>query len=172
MQAYYTAPVARRLAVAHQLYREHGREMDANPAIRSGLAGIRIRAADLEEQMQAMDMGRTCSGCAARADGGCCSAMMADNTDAILLLINLLLAARPGWLEDNPAECPFLGRQGCTLAVKPIFCLNYNCSQIREAAGRGEMETLERLASRLLSAQTEVEKTILEWLGRQEAEEI
>ncbi len=172
MQAYYTAPVARRLAAARHLYRDHGQDLARDPAIRSGLAGIRRLAADLEEQMQAMDMGRRCSACAARAGGGCCSAVMADNTDAILLLINLLLGGDPGWQEDSPAECAFLGREGCTLAVKPIFCLNYNCSQIREAAGRGEMETLERLAGRLLSAQTGVERTILEWLGRQEAEEI
>ncbi len=168
MQDYFTAPVAQRLAAALRLHRGQGRSLADDPVIKSRLARVRELAASLQGQMEDMEMGSRCSRCAARPGGGCCSAVMADNTDAILLLINMLLGTEMEWQEENPADCSFLGRQGCTLAIKPIFCLNYNCSRIRNAAGKEEMATLEYLAGRLLGAQTELEGILLDRLARLE----
>ncbi len=164
MRSYFTAPVEKRLETARRLHCRHGRELGRDLVIRSFLDRAARAADDLEQHMLAMDMGRRCSACAARAGGGCCSAVMADNSDAILLLINMLLRGTVKE-QQTSTECRFLGQSGCTLAIKPIFCLNYNCSQIRDAATEGEMEKLEHLAGRLLGVQTELENLLLERLG-------
>ncbi len=165
MRTYFTAPVPHRLAAAQDLYHRLGPALGRDPAIRAGLERVRRSAARLTLQMQAMAMGATCSDCAARTGGGCCSAAMADNTDGILLLINMLLQVRVEARQGEDSECCFLGRRGCILAIKPIFCLNYNCGRIRERATGDEMRELERLAGRLLGLQTELEGLLLERIG-------
>jgi len=89
---------------------------------------------------------------------------MAGNSDAILLLINLLQGNAIEILEKRTDECCFLGPQGCNLQTKPIFCLNYNCSHITEGATTGQMDELEKKAAALLKEQTILEADLLQRL--------
>ena len=50
--------------------------------------------------------------------------------------------------------------------IKPIFCLNYNCSHIHQAATKEEMEALDMRAGALLSEQVELEKLLLQLVGK------
>ena len=114
--------------------------------------------------MRTMDLGQLCGRCAARPGGGCCSAYMADNTDSIQMLINLLLGVRIAQQQDSGENCCFLGAQGCLFLIKPIFCLNYNCSHILESAKPGSLENLYQRAAAVLSQQTKIEELLLEKL--------
>ncbi|MCB2182037.1 MAG: hypothetical protein KQH63_08420 [Desulfobulbaceae bacterium] len=57
----------------------------------------------------------------------------------------------------------FLGKgwPGCTLKVKPIFCLNYNCRHILTGNGAGDLKELDKAASAVLREQTALEEVLL-----------
>ena len=55
---------------------------------------------------------------------------MANETDSMLLLINLSAGFEVSRKRDDDHECCFLGPNGCSLKFKPIYCLNYLCRQI------------------------------------------
>ncbi len=158
---YYSGSIRAKLRAARQLHQQHGRRFLQNRNITDSLEALKRKAADLDEQMLAMGMGVRCSACAAEVNGGCCSSYMAGNTDAVVLLINLLLGVtiKPA---DNGEECCYLGPRGCIFTIKPIFCLNYNCSHIRQAATTEEIKTLEIQAGALLSEQIGLETLLLQ----------
>ncbi|HHD63684.1 MAG TPA: hypothetical protein ENK96_04820 [Desulfobulbaceae bacterium] len=163
LDAYYSGSIDDKLRVARQLFQQQGARLLSQQDILDALKGLQQGEAKLNRQMQAMNMGSRCSSCAAGTDGGCCSSFMAGNTDAILLLINLLLGITIDQ-RNNGDECCYLGPQGCIFIIKPIFCLNYNCGHIKEAATQDEMRDLEMLAGALLGKQTKLEAVILERL--------
>jgi len=164
LELYFSGSVAEKLAVARQCFQRHSETLLRDEGIITALERLQECGEALRAQMEAMEMGQLCSACAAREKGGCCSSYMAGNSDAILLLINLLQGQTIEILDKDTDECCFLGPRGCTLQTKPIFCLNYNCSHIREKATPEQMEELEKRAAALLSAQTALETEILQSL--------
>ena len=163
LDTYYSGSIDDKLSMARQLFQQQGARLLSQQDILDALQGLQTGEAELNRQMQAMHMGRLCSSCAVGTNGGCCSSFMAGNTDAVLLLINLLLG-RVIEKRNNGDECCYLGPQGCIFIIKPIFCLNYNCGHIKEAATNGEMRDLELLTGALLGKQTKLEAVILERL--------
>ncbi len=163
LDRFFSGSGAEKLARARALYHEHGQELAADPEISETLARLRAADTELAAQMTAMDMGRRCAACAART-GGCCSAYMAGNTDVIQLVTNMLLGREVGPVNPDPESCRYLGPQGCQFAIKPIFCLNYNCTHIRRAASRAQMDELDNRSGAVLSLQCELESLLLAWL--------
>lgn len=161
LTSYFSGSVGDKLTAAEQLFTRHGGQLLADTSITTSLFRLRQASTRLGEQMTSMAMGQRCCRCAATTGGGCCSACMADNSDAILLLINRLMGIQISQQEDNDRECCLLGKAGCTLLIKPIFCLNYNCLHIHKAAGKGEMKVLEQFAGVLLQEQTRLETDLL-----------
>ena len=94
-QLWYNGTPAEKLSQARLLRQELGEQLLADAAFKAELEQLRHRCQALTNQMQAMAMGALCTACASRAGGGCCSALMADNTDSLQILINLLLK-QPG----------------------------------------------------------------------------
>jgi hypothetical protein len=45
-----------------------------------------------------------------------------------------------------------------------MFCLNYNCQQIRQSAGPARMQQLDQAAGRLLQQQYKLEQLLLVFL--------
>jgi hypothetical protein len=115
--------------------------------------------------MLEMKLDHLCIRCAGTDSGGCCSSYMEANTNALLLLINKLYGVTVEHQHSSDTECCFLGKTGCILPIKPVFCLNYNCKHIVDQASENEMEILDRLAGKLLYEQTHLESIILESLG-------
>lgn len=161
---YFSGSVEEKLEVSRQLFAAHGQALLQQQEVMNGLARLQHSEAALNAQMQKMDMGSRCSVCAAQATGGCCSGYMAANTDAILLLINQLMGIEVSSQHANDTECCFLASMGCILQIKPIFCLNYNCSHINEAATTQQMPALEKKAGVLLGEQTALESLLLDLL--------
>lgn len=126
------------------------------------LARLEDRSRELAAQMRAMALGQLCTTCAAKpGGGGCCSRVMADEVDAIQLLMNLLVGVPVAVGIENGIDCCFLGERGCLFAIKPIFCLNYDCAAIRDGCPRAERTTYERLRGRLLQEQWRLEQCLL-----------
>jgi hypothetical protein len=163
IQTFYSGEPGDKLAVARRLLVELA-DLPALPSFHDELEQLHNHCQTLDAHMQAMDLGRLCTQCAARPGGGCCSAYMADNTDAIQLLINLLLGATVTEQADSGENCCFLGPRGCCFPVKPIFCLNYNCTHILDQAKPEQLHTLYRRVAAVLSQQTRIESLLLEEL--------
>ena len=161
---YFTGSVEEKLALSRQLFTAHGQRLRQQQEVMNGLDRLQHYEAALNTQMRAMDMGHRCSSCAVQAGGGCCSSYMAANTDAILLLINQLMGIEVRIQHPSDSDCCFLDSTGCILQIKPIFCLNYNCSHIKEAASPRQMQELENKAGILLGEQTALESLLLELL--------
>ena len=160
VQHFYSGTPADKLAAAHRLHAVFAaRPEDAQLA--AALDELRGQAEALAAHMRSLDFGTLCSACASRTDGGCCSAYMADNVDAVLLLINLLLGGDVRPVGTDPANCRFLGERGCVLLIKPIFCLNYNCRAILDTTPAAGLAELFRRAATVLSQQTRVEELLL-----------
>lgn len=166
VQTYYSGTAATKLAIARALHQRLGARLAADPDIREGLAQLRHQAQALEVQMAAMALGRLCSRCASRPGGGCCSAAMADNTDSIMLLTNLLLGVAIERQQQETADCCYLGQQGCLFVIKPFFCLTYNCQAILAGADGASLAALYQDAGRVMGQQGRVESLLIEALDQ------
>ena len=162
MRTFYEGLPAEKLAAAETLHAGLNRRLGDLPLLTGELDRLRLECEALSRRMADMGLGRLCAHCAARTDGGCCSALMADNTDAVQILINLLLGIAVTVRPDHGEHCCFLGPKGCLFAAKPIFCLNYNCTHILASAAPADLSTLYQRAAAVLSRQTRIEDMLLE----------
>jgi hypothetical protein len=158
----YFSEVPQKLSCARRFYEQCETDLLTLPGMRDKLQKLEVLSQALQRQMASMSMFSLCKACAEKAGGGCCSAYMANETDALLLLLNMLLGVEVIPQRDDSFECCFLGPRGCTLRVKPIFCLNYNCHHILTGNESAVLKNLEKAASAVLLKQTAVEKILLE----------
>ena len=160
LERLYSGTPADKLAAAHRLHAVFAARPEDAP-LATALAELREQADALAAHMRSLDFGTLCAACASRPDGGCCSAYMADNVDAVLLLTNLLLGCDVRPVGSDPAGCRFLGERGCVFLIKPIFCLNYNCRAILDTTPAAGLAELFHRAAAVLSQQTRVEELLL-----------
>ena len=164
IESYYSGTAAAKLTAARELYNRHAHRLTGSYLIGEELELLQRHALALDRHMQVMHLGRLCSQCATHPGGGCCSAYMADNTDSILLLTNLLLGIKVDCQHNDAANCCYLGERGCLFLIKPFFCLNYNCKTILNAADPLSLEVLYQAAGTLLRQQSRMETLLLEAL--------
>ncbi len=146
---------------AHVAYQELGSELAQLPEVKEKLSNLQTLSENLFQQMASMTMFTLCAACGQKNDGGCCSEFMSNETDTVLLLINLLLGVDVKPQRDDGFECCYLGGKGCILKVKPMFCLNYNCQQILTGNEPEVIRELEKAASAVLREQYALEQIIL-----------
>ncbi|MDH4319814.1 MAG: hypothetical protein OEV64_15635 [Desulfobulbaceae bacterium] len=160
----YFKSVDHKLTAAHQLYVRYKSFFDNDSYITSQLLIIKAKSRLLAEKMLTMDLPALCTQCANREKGGCCSDYMANETDGVLLLINLLMGNSIAKQNRDAESCCFLGSTGCILSPKPMFCLNYNCKAITDMEPRKVAELL-LTAGAVLRSQTELENHLLDITG-------
>ena len=163
LQDFYGGSIGARLAVAQRLHPHLARELAVGEPFGRMLGQAVILAEELSRIMADMRLGGLCAICGTRPGGGCCSSFMAGENDVPQLLLNLLAGVEVRLLREDE-ECCFLGEQGCLLLFKPMFCLNYNCQQIRQGAAPAQMQRLEQGVGRLLQQQYALEQLLLEFL--------
>jgi len=164
MYAYfYSGEVALKLAVSRELYVQFGNVLLQQPDILTQLTNVKANERALQRQMGAMTMGLTCTQCASRQGGGCCSSFMAGENDVLQLLMNLLAGVQVQVQQDDQQECCFLGMTGCVLTMKPMFCLNYNCSHIKDKEVATTLLLLEQRTAALLVSQAGLEGLLLDF---------
>jgi hypothetical protein len=161
LDRFFSGTTGDKLQLMEELFADQGAMLLSLAEITGALALLRSHETALAGQMANMDLGALCGSCAAQPGGGCCSGYMEANSDVILLLMNRLQGIPVARQHEKSGECCFLGARGCTLVIKPMFCLNYNCSHIRNRAAAADMAELERLAGAMLTEQTRLEGLIL-----------
>lgn len=158
-----------KLEKAEQLFRESAGFLLAQEEIVTALSRARERVELLDQHMAAMDMGKTCSQCAAIPGGGCCSAYMGhENNDVLQLLMNMLGGVPVRCVRNDEIECCFLAEDGCLLLFKPIFCLNYLCERIGRESSAVDLKMLEEKTGDLLRAQVALEGLLIAALQKEQ----
>ena len=166
LRDFYGGSICERLANAHSLYPNFAQELAVNEPFARMLAKAVACKQELARVMADLKMGSVCALCAVKTGGGCCSRFMAGENDVPQLLLNLLIGVAVASLRED-AECCFLGETGCSLFFKPMFCLNYNCQQIRQEVGPVRMQALDQVVGRLLQQQYGLEQLLLGMLRQQ-----
>lgn len=164
-EAYYSS-FKTKLHLAHELNTQYGESLKIVPEISSNLALLEFLAQSLSEHMGSLNFAQFCSDCSAKPGGGCCSVAMSEESDAILLLINLLAGHQVTIQRDDNFECYLLGAFGCILRYKPVFCLNYNCHTIKSLSESIPFGSYLTTSAKLLQCQWVIEKCILDRLKK------
>jgi len=162
LDALYSTSLPERLLLARRLFAAHGERLLGLAILQRHLQAIHFLQKEVSRCMAESGMPEHCRSCAmTSATGGCCSRFMADENDAVLLLLNLLSGCPVEVQRDDGIECLFLAATGCTLLFKPFFCLNYLCRQLRQKMGQAELRELDRASGRLLQEQFATEQFLL-----------
>lgn len=161
----YDSDCHTKLALAQKLHQTLGTELQTEH-IRLSLTRLKEKARELSELMADMGLGRICAACAAKPNGGCCSRAITDENDTVQLLMNLMASIQVEVQRDNGHECLFLGYNGCTLAFKPFYCLNYDCQAIKEQAKAQRGGRYDHLRGALLQEQWRLEQLLLELMAQ------
>ncbi|HHD56820.1 MAG TPA: hypothetical protein ENK89_03985 [Desulfobulbaceae bacterium] len=164
LDRFFSGTTSQKIEAMDKLFTRNGQKLKSDKAVLASLALLKEYEAALSEQMTTMNMDSLCCSCAGEAGGGCCSGYMEANSDVLLLLMNRLYGVTVARQHNRAEDCCFLGSRGCTLPVKPMFCLNYNCSHIPDQATAAEMKTLEQLAGQILTEQTRLETLLIHLL--------
>lgn len=165
IQQMYHLPLQKKLQLAEEIYLRHAADFQEHDELRMELALLAEYGKVLDRHMADSGMGKLCVHCAAGPGGGCCSLYMADETDVVQMLMNMLAGVKVRQVRSNGEECCFLGDKGCLFCFKPMFCLNYNCQKILATLSPERKSLLAQLTGRLLAKQYEVEQMLLDLIS-------
>jgi hypothetical protein len=160
IESLYFGDLSSKIENAHRLHRELGPRLGADQEIRRNLNCLVQLGKRVSEVMRSMGMFELCAACGGRPSGGCCSAKMANETDSMLLLINLSAGFEVSRKRDDDHECCFLGPEGCSLEFKPIYCLSYLCRQIHTENSPAQIARIQGATAEFLNQLVTVEELL------------
>jgi hypothetical protein len=160
IESLYFGDVSSKIENAHRLHRESGARVRADQEIQKSLNHLVQLEKKVAEAMRSMGIFDLCAECGGQPEGGCCSAKMANETDSMLLLINLSADFEVSRKRDDDYECCFLGPKGCSLKFKPFYCLNYLCRQIYADSSSEQIARLQGATGELLRQLVFVEELL------------
>lgn len=153
------------ILAAKRLYADCGETLLADPAVGKRIQRYREALRATRAAMEAEGIYAACAACAGRVEGGCCFCGVEEWYDSVLLLINLLMGVRFPLTRALEEGCLFVGSEGCTLAAKHSFCLNYLCPSLKaRLKGEPEKRLLSVIGEELLCG-WELEQGIRKRLG-------
>lgn len=160
VESLYFGDVRFKMENAHRLHRDFGARLGADSEIRRSLKRLVHLEEAVAEAMRSMGMFELCAECGGQPTGGCCGASMANETDSMLLLINLIAGFEVSRRREDDHECCFLGPEGCSLKFKPFLCLNYLCRKVCIDRTAEELAGLRSATSELLGQLLVVEELV------------
>lgn len=99
-----------------------------------------------QKEMQSIGVTSVCSDCSIHGEGTCCGYRTGYKCDSILLFINLLLGRSISLQSKNPDRCFFLTDKGCSLRARPVICVNFICSRLRNNFSHKQLVHLQEIA--------------------------
>jgi len=164
LDALYFAELGARIERARELYGRHGRRLRERVVGEARLDELDRLAAEVEARMREVGIERLCAECGREFDGACCTAHISEQSDALQLLLNLMLGCEVETFECGPDACRFLGPGGCSVQLKPMICINHLCPELRQALPAADLDRVAHATADLLNAQVEAEDLVLAWL--------
>lgn len=112
------------------------------------------------EEMQSIGVISVCSDCSIHGEGTCCGYRTGYKCDSILLFINLLLGKSISVQSKNSEKCFFLTDKGCSLRARPVICLNFICSRLRNKLSHKQLVHLQEISGKEIDMLFAVEEYI------------
>jgi hypothetical protein len=164
VESLYFGDVRFKLKNAYRLHREFGARIRDDWEIQRNLSRLIHLEEKVAEAMRSMGIFELCADCGGQPTGGCCGAAMANETDSMLLLINLSAGFEVSRKRDDDHECCFLGSKGCSLKFKPFLCLNYLCRKIQSDSTSEQLARIRAATSGFLGQLVLVEELVRQQL--------
>lgn len=127
--------ILRRIETARRLHASLGHAISLDAHTTASLTAYGTAIQRTSSMMGEMNVGQLCARCAGLERGSCCFEEIGWEYDPSLLLVNLLLGCDPPEAREIPGSCFFLGENGCRLAARYHFCVNYLCPDLRDFLG-------------------------------------
>ena len=134
------------IALARSLYQTHGENLLNDETLFGMLMQIDRNIGATQDEMTATGVADECADCALHGEGTCCSERTGHKCDSTLLLLNLLLGRSLPGKPQSHDQCYFLTSRGCVLRARPIICVNFVCSRLREKIPHKVMVHLQKTA--------------------------
>jgi hypothetical protein len=154
------------ILAAKRLHADCGEALLADPALGPRIERYRQALRSTRAVMEEEGVFAACASCATRVRGGCCFCGVEEWYDPVLLLVNLLLGVRFPLSRELEEGCLFVGSDGCGLAAKHSFCLNYLCPALKEGLKVDSEKRLLSVIGEELLHGWELEWGIHRWLRR------
>ena len=138
--------VSSKIALARSLYQRHSQDLLGDKALSEMLLQLDQKIEATQKEMAVTGIVDECADCAIQREGTCCSERTGHKSDVILLLINLLLGKPLPDKAQSTDLCYFLTKSGCALRARPILCVNFVCSRLREKIPHKVMIHLQQTA--------------------------
>jgi len=158
--------VQREIGRAKALYLEHGGALALVDGSHDLLERYRKAVVRTGDMMEGLEVTAACSRCAGTKAGSCCFEGVEEWYDHVSLYVNFALGAVPPVAREIPGGCLFLGKEGCRLAARHAFCINYLCPDLRGALGPSERARLLYAAGEEILLGWELEKAIRRRISR------
>ncbi len=153
--------IRKNIESARKLYQTFGSRLAPDQDIASRLERLKKSTQNTQEKFSSTGISAECRKCGEKGQD-CCRAGTENNCDDILLLINLLLGGALCHKPIAPTACGFLDRQGCTLIVRHVICLNYLCQTIQQKIDHKRLIAVQQAIGRELDLQFVLSEKIKE----------
>lgn len=87
-----------------------------------------------------------CGRCDTEEGGSCCGRGIEDKFDATMLLMNLLMGVTLPGSRERADSCYFLKKDGCSLKVRLVLCVDYLCPKILAWLPHDELVRLQEVS--------------------------
>ncbi len=146
---------------ALNLFHEYSGVLVQHPVLADLMEAYQKAIQESWDLMNKLRIPATCHYCATQIPGGgCCGKGVDDWYDEYLLLINLLMGVTLPSERTLDDSCIFLGTEGCMLAARYHFCVNYLCRRITADITSHEEDRLKRTYGHELHLSWLIEKEL------------
>lgn len=159
-----------KISRAKAMYRSSCTEILADRYLQQLLSHYRAAVRDTQQLMVESGVVDLCSVCASKAHGSCCAKGVEDWYDEWLLFINLLMGIEIESPREEANSCLFVGSNGCKLAARHSFCVNFLCPAICGSLGSVQTGKLLALSGTELYTGWILEQELRKWLKRRAGE--
>ncbi len=117
---------------AKNLFKIHGDTLLSDLNLAKMLSLLESKINISREEMIKSGIVNECASCSLQRAETCCTFRTGFKCDTTLLLINMLMNVPLPEFPFYPELCHFLTEKGCCLKARPVICINYTCSILRE----------------------------------------
>jgi hypothetical protein len=157
----YRAGVLEKISIAKFLYEDISPDLLKNTFMTRQINIVKDCNLRMITFMKSLGLVKICKDCAKDNHSKCCFSDMSEEADSILLMMNMLLNGEVKMNFGSGLDCCFLGANGCSLIMKPFFCLAYNCRKVIVKNSQKKIMELSSYLDELQCEQDKIEQWVL-----------
>ncbi len=157
--------IADQIGAAIRLWDLCGQSLMQDNEVRANLSELDLQIEATQRAMVNAGIVNECADCATNGQGVCCGVRTGYKSDALLLLINLLLGRTLPSVPADTYHCYFLTKHGCALRARHVICVNFICQRLRDVIPHNVLCNVQEIASREIDTLFVLEECIKKKIG-------